>query len=101
MVQDDGLFWIRLFNTGMGIIVKDTTKNNLTFSERNGFLKTFKYKNWVFKILKPIKKFKRDKDLINYPYKREMNNTQSVVINEGIVDMLKSRIKNQDKKKKQ
>jgi len=47
----DGGFWIRIF--GWGLSIKDTTKNPMVFSERNGYVKFIKIGKYLIKILKP------------------------------------------------
>lgn len=32
-----GLFWVRLGFSGRGVVVKDTRRHPLTFSQRNGY----------------------------------------------------------------
>lgn len=41
---------------GFGIHLKDTSRNRLSFSERNGYVKTYKIGKWSLKILTPFKK---------------------------------------------
>ena len=47
--QMDGLFWIRIF--GIGLIIKDTTKIHVLFSERNGYTKLIKIGKWILRYL--------------------------------------------------
>ncbi len=44
-----GFWWFRIF--GYGLHGKDITKNDLTFSERNGFSRHLKIGRWSFKWL--------------------------------------------------
>lgn len=48
--KTNGLFWFRFF--GYGLHGKDTTKNRLLFSERNGYRKYLKIGNWIFRFIK-------------------------------------------------
>ena len=45
-----GFGWFRLF--GRGIKWKDTTRHSLIFSERYGYVKSFKIGKWLIGILK-------------------------------------------------
>lgn len=48
--HSDNCGWFRLF--GLGLTWKNLNKIELLFSERNGYIKGYKFKNWYFKILK-------------------------------------------------
>ena len=48
----DGLFWIRIF--GEGVHIKDLTKHDLIFSERNGWTKTIRIGKWNIKWLSRV-----------------------------------------------
>lgn len=41
----DGFFWFRLF--GVGLVIKDTRKHSLTFSERHGYSRIIKMGNYA------------------------------------------------------
>ena len=43
-------FWIRLF--GLDFAGKDLRYHQLFFSERNGYVKTYRFGNWSFKFLR-------------------------------------------------
>lgn len=45
-----GFGWIRLF--GRGLLFKDTTKHQMMFSERNGYMKKIIVGNWLIRRLK-------------------------------------------------
>jgi len=45
----DGSFWFRLF--GFGFSGKDTQKEPLSFSERNGYAKIYRFMFWAFRFL--------------------------------------------------
>lgn len=45
--------WIRIF--GYGFTWKDSYKQELLFSERNGYTKYLKLGKWIFKALSPMK----------------------------------------------
>lgn len=49
----DGLWWFRWFKTGSGFLLKDTSKIDMIFSERNGH--GIKYGKWLIKKLRKIK----------------------------------------------
>lgn len=46
----DGYLWIRLI--GRGILIKDTSKHPLLFSERHGYARGAIIGKWYFKLLK-------------------------------------------------
>lgn len=50
MYYDDRFGWFRLL--GKGLKFKDVTVHNLIFSERNGYKKFIKIKNWIISYLK-------------------------------------------------
>lgn len=47
--RSSSLFWFRVF--GYGIAAKDLSVRPLSFSERNGFVKTLNLFGWSFKFL--------------------------------------------------
>lgn len=47
--KTDGFYWFRLF--GYGLVIKDLTKYEPLFSERNGYKKRLKIKNWSITFL--------------------------------------------------
>jgi hypothetical protein len=52
--EGDGFFWFRIF--GRGLVFKDLNKHEFTFSEREGYTKFIRIKNWMIKYL-PYYKF--------------------------------------------
>lgn len=47
--RSDGIYWFRIH--GIGISIKDVNKHSLLFSERNGYTKTLRIKNYSIKLL--------------------------------------------------
>lgn len=45
----NGIIWFRIF--GVGLHFKDTSRNSLIFSERNGYKKALKIGNWRISFL--------------------------------------------------
>lgn len=44
-----GLFWFRIF--GWGLVIKDPARHPPLFSERNGFVRTYRILGWSVKVL--------------------------------------------------
>lgn len=51
--REDGYFWFRLF--GRGLSFKDLNKHDFIFSEREGYTKFIRIKNWLIRYSAYIK----------------------------------------------